>query len=181
MKWFDRKFAFDLDLWMYPNLIERLRGTPARTEEITHGLPQQIATKRWNNAWSIQENVGHLLDLELLWFGRVEDFFNGEEVLRPADLTNRLTHEAGHNDGSLDHILGDFRDARTRLVDRLDRADDAFRGAVSLHPRLRQPMRLMDLVVFVAEHDDHHLAQISKLVRQLETGHGTNGPETKSI
>jgi predicted short-subunit dehydrogenase-like oxidoreductase (DUF2520 family) len=33
----------------------------------------------------------------------------------------------------------------------------------SLHPRLKRPMRLIDLCFFVAEHDDHHLAIATRL------------------
>jgi hypothetical protein len=33
------------------------------------------------------------------------------------------------------------------------------------HPRLGKPMRLIDLVLFVAEHDEHHLARITQLKR----------------
>ena len=33
----------------------------------------------------------------------------------------------------------------------------------SLHPRLRQPMSVVDLCFFVAEHDDHHLRTIDEL------------------
>jgi hypothetical protein len=32
-----------------------------------------------------------------------------------------------------------------------------------LRPRLQQPMRLVDRLYFVAEHDDHHLARIWEL------------------
>jgi hypothetical protein len=32
-----------------------------------------------------------------------------------------------------------------------------------LHPRLNQPMRVIDLILFIAEHDDHHLARITEL------------------
>jgi hypothetical protein len=32
-----------------------------------------------------------------------------------------------------------------------------------LHPRLKQPMRLVDHLYFAAEHDDHHLARIWEL------------------
>ena len=35
--------------------------------------------------------------------------------------------------------------------------------AAHFHPRLGTPMRLIDLAFFVAEHDDHHLAQITHL------------------
>ena len=34
-----------------------------------------------------------------------------------------------------------------------------------LHPRLQQPMRLVDHLCFVAEHDDHHLARIWELLQ----------------
>ena len=34
----------------------------------------------------------------------------------------------------------------------------------SLHLRLKQPMRLVDHLYFVAEHDDHHLAKIGELI-----------------
>ena len=33
----------------------------------------------------------------------------------------------------------------------------------ALHPRLRQPMSVVDLCFFVAEHDDHHLRTIKEL------------------
>ena len=170
MRWFDRKFSFDLAPWMYPNIVERLRGTPARVEEMTGALSQGTLTHRAHGAWSIQENIGHLLDLEALWYGRVEDFDAGVDVLRPADLENRLTHEGNHNEHVLDEILSSFRSQRKRLVIRLDEADQEFVEKVAQHPRLEQPMRMIDLVFFVAEHDDHHLATINVLIRMLGPG-----------
>jgi hypothetical protein len=38
-----------------------------------------------------------------------------------------------------------------------------------LHPRLKTPMRLVDHLFFVAEHDDHHLAKIWELVKPART------------
>jgi len=34
----------------------------------------------------------------------------------------------------------------------------------ALHPRLGTPLRLIDHALFVAEHDDHHLARIGGLL-----------------
>jgi len=39
--------------------------------------------------------------------------------------------------------------------------EDVFKSA--LHPRLKIPMRTIDLFIFVAEHDDHHLAKIIEI------------------
>jgi uncharacterized damage-inducible protein DinB len=163
--WFSRKFAFDLEPWAYPNIIERLRGTPARIEERLRSVTKPALTRRAGEAWSIQENAGHLLDLEGLWSLRLDDFERGAERLSPADLQNRKTHDANHNDAPLADILSKFRGAREANVRRLEGYDAAFIQRTSLHPRLEQPMRVMDLMFFVAEHDDHHLATITELLR----------------
>lgn len=163
--WFERKFKFDFPVALYPNLRVRLRGTPARLEEFTRGLAREHLVHQPEGKWSIQENVGHLLDLEPLWLARVDDFLQGVEVLTAAELSNRKTHEAQHNNRALHEILLPFRRVRQELLDRLDplRADDFAR--VSKHPRLNQPMRLVDHLFFVAEHDDHHLARMWELRR----------------
>lgn len=114
--------------------------------------------------WSIQENIGHLLDLEPLWLERAEQLFRGAAEMAPADLTNRRTHEADHNARQLADLLGAFRVARAELVRLLSQADEATIVRSALHPRLRTPMRLIDLAFFVAEHDDHHLAAITELL-----------------
>jgi uncharacterized damage-inducible protein DinB len=165
--WFSRKFSFDLEPWAFPNIVERLRGTPARIEERLRGVDKQTLTRRVGDAWSIQENAGHLLDLEGLWSLRLDDFERGAERLSAADLQNRKTHDANHNAAPLADILAKFRAAREANIRRLEAYDDAAIVRTSLHPRLEQPMRVMDLMFFVAEHDDHHLATISQL---LQTG-----------
>jgi uncharacterized damage-inducible protein DinB len=163
--WFERKFALDLPVWMYPNIVERLRGTPARLEELVTGLDREILVRRDRDEWSIQENAGHLWDLEVLWVGRLDDFLSGEQVLRAADLTNRKTHEANHNDNNIDAILAAFRKERQAFVARLDTLNEADVMYSALHPRLQQPMTVVDHIFFVAEHDDHHLAQVTRLKR----------------
>jgi hypothetical protein len=54
-------------------------------------------------------------------------------------------------------------------VKRLERYDEGLIVRTSLHPRLEQPMRVIDHALFVAEHDDHHLATITSLLRTLAT------------
>ena len=175
IQWFSRKFAFDVEPWAYPNIVERVRGTPARIEERLRGVDRATLTRRVDDRWSIQENAGHLLDLESLWALRLDDFERGAERLSPADLQNRKTHDAGHNAASLADILKQFRVAREANVRRLEAYDEKFIARTALHPRLEQPMRVIDLMFFVAEHDDHHLATISQLL-----GMGSRSPDIKN-
>jgi DinB family protein len=168
MEWIKRQFSFELPLGMYPNIVERVRGTPARLEDLTRGLSPEILTRRHEDKWSIQEQAGHLLDLEYLGMRRLDDFEAARETLVAADMTNRKTHEANHNANTIENILAQFRKERMQFVARLDVYDEEFVQRTALHPRLQMKIRVIDLVFFIAEHDDHHLARISELKRLFE-------------
>jgi len=161
--WFERKFDFSFPVEQYPMLCMRLRGTPARLEELLRGVPRDVLLQKSDDKWSAQEHAGHLLDLEPLWLARVEDFLGDGNTLTVADLSNRKTHEADHNTRESTGILAQFRAARLRLVERVAAFEPTLFARTLLHPRLKQPMRLVDHLYFVAEHDDHHLARIWEL------------------
>lgn len=163
--WFERKFDFSFPVELYPNLLARLRGTPARLEETLHGRPHEILTRKSQEKWSAQEHAGHLLDLEPLWLARVKDYVAATAQLTPTDLQNRKTDEANHNARPLETILQDFRAAREKLLNRAGELDSSLFGRSIPHPRLKTPMRLVDHLYFVAEHDDHHLARIWELLK----------------
>jgi uncharacterized damage-inducible protein DinB len=162
-KWFEREFDFSLPVGVFPCVLERLRGTPARLEELVRGLPAEILTERRVGKWSAQEHVGHLYDLDELHDGRLEDYARGLEVLRAADLSNRKTEEAGHSSARLEDLLARFRSARASFVRRLESLTEEEVAASAVHPRLGKQMRVIDMALFVAEHDDHHLATINEL------------------
>jgi uncharacterized damage-inducible protein DinB len=164
--WFERKFEFTFPIEQYPNLCIRLRGTPARLEELARGAAAATLTRKPGDKWSAQEHAGHLADLESLWLARVNDFVAGGETLTAADLSNRRTHEADHNARPIDTILAEFRQNRLRLVDRLSELPPEAFSRSMLHPRLKQLMRLVDHLYFVAEHDDHHLAMMWELLKR---------------
>ena len=170
VKWFERSFDFSKDQNIFPSIIERLKGTPARLEEKFKFIPPEILETKVDHTWSIKDNVGHLTDLEPLWQGRLEDIKSGEIEMRPTDLANRKTDEANHNAQSIGELLGDFRAIRQRTVTLMGNLDEEMIFKSALHPRLKTPMRTMDLFLFVAEHDDHHLARVTELVKLLSQG-----------
>jgi len=97
---------------------------------------------------------------------RLEEFLARVPVLTAADMTNRGTYEAHHNDRPAQELLDGFRARRLELVRRLEglSADEA--GIASEHPRLRRPLRLVDWLYFLAEHDDHHLAKAREVLQR---------------
>jgi uncharacterized damage-inducible protein DinB len=164
MIWFDRKFIFNLAIEMFPMVVERLRGCPARLEEKIKPLSREILTKKDGDHWSIQETVGHLVLVERLWNDRFDDFMAGEKVLHSADIENRRTREANFHNFDIEELLKSFRDTRKNLVDKLYGLGEEQAAMTALHPRLNQPMRLIDSYYFAAEHDDHHLARITDMI-----------------
>lgn len=162
-KWIDLKFSFDYPIGKFPALLERLRGTVIRIEELIKGLSSKELTKQQGESWSTQEHIGHLIDLEVLFGNRITDFENNVEVLTAADMSNKKTYEANYNKASIDNLIREFKEMRTKHITLLESYDDETIAKTALHPRLKKPMRVVDLAYFFAEHDDHHLAIMRRL------------------
>lgn len=166
-KWTDRTFTFDYPEGWLPNILERLRGTAARINELTALLSDDDASFKPNGKWSIKENIGHLNDLENLHEGRIDDFLSRKETLRAANMQNIQTEQANHNNKSLQQLLLDFIHKRKQFVARLEQLDDETMKFKALHPRLKIPMRPVDLAFFTSEHDDYHLADMRQILDLL--------------
>lgn len=145
--------------------MERLKGTPARIAEIVYDVSEEKLSLKKNGKWSIKEHIGHLYDLEELHYCRIDDFLNHASVLRAADMTNRKTDEANHNSKSIEELIEQFRKSRKEFTERLAKLDELQIIITSVHPRLNQPMRLVDMMYFTAEHDDHHLARCNLIIK----------------
>jgi hypothetical protein len=148
-------------------MIERLRGAPARLEEHCKSVPTELLTFQADGRWSMQENAGHLLDLETLVQQRINEYLAGAQALHAADMSNRKTYDASYNEVALESILTEFRTLRTQTVEQLDSLEPDVFGRVALHPRLNCDMRLVDMIFFQAEHDDYHLTRIYELRKAL--------------
>lgn len=167
MRWIDRTFKFDFPVDLYPGIIERLRGTPARLDKLTQNLSQEVLVTKCDSGWSINEHCGHLSQVDMLWNYRFEEYLNGAEELMAADLSGKKTDAVDFNAKKLADILSIFQDGRRVLVARMEEIDHETASRVAFHPRLKQPMRLVDHAFFAAEHDDQHLATISEILHKL--------------
>lgn len=168
-KWFDKEFQFNLVHSKYDSVLKKLKENPEIISQLVSNLHEDILTKRIDNKWSIKENTGHLIDLEELHDGRIDDFIAGEEILRPADLNNKKTDEANHNSKKIGNLLGQLKILRENFVRRMEHLDLQILSRSSIHPRLKQPMRPIDMAQFIIEHDEHHIETIKELINRLST------------
>jgi hypothetical protein len=173
-RWTTRTFTHEIPIDLYPAVLERLRGTAARASAIV--APFADPLRRWQpdpTSWSAQQHIGHLDDLHDLDMKRLQDFVSGAAILSAADMTNRRTYEANHNLTPTDVLIERLRVHRDELTRRLEELDAAQAAHSALHPRLQRPMRVIDWMYFVAEHDDHHLAR-AREVLNVAIGAGSN-------
>ncbi|MFH1186290.1 MAG: DinB family protein [Chloroflexota bacterium] len=165
LPWLDYKWSFEFPVGMYRAILERMRGTSARLEEMLEDVPREALMQQPNGKWSVLQQAGHLWVVEALHHGRIEQYLRGERELVAADMTNRRTQEGNFNEMPREVVLAHFRESRMKMMSVLDglTLQDAARTA--FHPRLKKELRLADLCFFAAEHDDHHLAVIRAMLR----------------
>lgn len=162
-KWFERKFDFNMGAGQYSAIYGQLNGAPDRLSAAVYGLAEVVLDRQPQGGWSIKEHVGHLSLMEPIWRARFGDINEGRPYLTMADLSNRATTEAGFNQFALDILLDRFLAERKMTIVLLDTLNMGDKSRTSLHPRLQQPMRMIDHAYFVAEHDDHHIERIHEI------------------
>lgn len=163
--WFQRRFNFDFPVGIFPVIFSRLEGSIFRLRALLQNADEKRCSQN-KNGWSVKEHIGHLYDLEDLWWKRLNDFQENKPILTIADLNNTKTKEARHNEKKLEALLLDFTGERQKILETVYGFEKEMLSRTSVHPRLNQPMRLIDSLYFVAEHDDHHIAAIADLLRK---------------
>ncbi len=164
-KWFDRKFDFHFGTDQFSILAKRLRDAPESYERATTAIQDRLLNEKPGGKWSVKEHIGHLFIMEPLWLKRLHEIKEGKPEMAVADLNNTATDAAGFNQLSVSGVLDEFRQARLKTMHFIDQLQPDDLTNTSLHPRLKEPMRIVDLMYFVAEHDDHHLFTVQTLLK----------------
>jgi uncharacterized damage-inducible protein DinB len=161
--WLTKEFKFNFPATRYIEFLSFLRKTPDRLKALLKDVPPDLLTRREGDSWSIQENAGHFLTVESLFLGRLEDYNQDAQVLRPAEFEDNRTDKANYNQKEIGWILEAFSRQRAIYIQQLETLQPDEFGKVALHPRLNTPMRICDMLHFHAEHDHHHLERIEEL------------------
>jgi len=165
LKWTQRKFDFGFQKEYLPFMLERIRATAPRIEEMTKGFSEEKLAQQVNEQWSVKQHIGHFIDLEELHQTRVEQFKEGLLELRAADMSNKKTYEADHNQRKVADLLSELRKARAHFINSILEIDEDKLDHKAMHPRLQKEITITDLVYFVGEHDNHHMTIMDSLLR----------------
>ena len=158
--WAEQNFSFPEALEERDGFLHHLTSFPSQCAIMIKEIPDEKYTVRHDGKWSIQEHLGHLLDLEELPATRIQEILDGKETLTPADMENRATWDANYNDQNLLEICERFIQRRRQLVDQFNSVPDDQWLNSGFHERLQRNMSVLDLAYFQCKHDQYHYDMI---------------------
>lgn len=164
-KWFDRKFAFGLPAGMLPFFLERLEGTIVRLESKMSSTTDEILSNPFEGKWSVKQHIGHLAEVDQIANIRLDEMVNGISPMSPAVFEPKFDYNAQ----PIFEVLKYFRENRLQNIHKYSTLKETDLERSSLHPRLKLTMTPVDLALFDAEHDDHHLVAISRIIKSLKS------------
>jgi hypothetical protein len=161
--------AKDWTNWKYDlstnTLFSLLRDYPEKLEALLSTHARETFTIQFDDRWSVQEHVGHLLAMESLWIARLDDFVLGHTVFRPWNGHNNDVRLARFNEQTMRSILRDFKTTRLAFVEFSEEIMGRGMAQTVLLERLGRHFSFSDHLAFIAEHDAHHFHTIQTLLK----------------
>lgn len=163
--WSLRTFDYGRPLDELPVLLERVQGTTARLSDLFARQPAERLVLRVDGKWSAMEHLGHLLTLQDRFEPRVDDFEQRRTKLCDISLRDQEPIIRMQGTRTLGDLLEEFRLKRLAFANRVERLHRRSLEHVAYHPCQDRTMRPMDMLLWIAEHDDHHLASMRMLLK----------------
>jgi len=161
--WAHRPFHFPEDVSEMPSQMLHLKTFPSHLALTLREISKDKLTTRQDGKWSIQEHLGHLIDLEDLPTLRVKEILQGKDTLTPADMSNKNTWDKNYNEKNLYGLCESFIERRNKLVKLLAGFSDSQLLKWTYHERLHRNMSILDLTYFQCQHDHYHHEMIMHL------------------
>lgn len=165
LPWSQRELAFGRPAEELPVLLERLWGTPNRLVGLLREVPPERMQLRVHGKWSVLEHIGHLLVMQERMRVRVEDWSLYRDRLTAIDLSDQGPYVEATRHRDLGDVIEEFRLARNAFVRGVEQLPAKALHHFALHPCMGRSLRPMDMCLFLAEHDDHHLATVRRIVQ----------------
>ncbi|MEQ9592639.1 MAG: DinB family protein [Cyclobacteriaceae bacterium] len=158
--WFDREFKFGLPASMLPFYLERLSFTVMRIQHKVQQVSNATLSLQLDGKWSIKQNIGHLAEVDEIANKRIHEMLEGIPTLSPAVFEPK----GDYNSQAVDEVIAYFQEGRNKNIALYNSLSEVDLQKSSLHPRLKVMMNPVDLAMFDAEHDDHHLVKINEIL-----------------
>lgn len=141
--------------------VQRLVEFPQQLSRITDGLTDAQLRFKPANEWSVIENIGHLIDIDELYVGRVDRILAEERPEFPRFEPDPLVATKGYQQMDGHALLQQFIATRQATIDGLSTIEPDELDRAGMHAVYGE-MTLRRLVDHLANHDQKHLVQIQE-------------------
>lgn len=148
-----------------PSVFDRLRLTPVLMAARISNLPRNTLTRHNNGDASIQDHVRQLLELTVICSKLMTEAVASRPIVVTEEALAALAEKPDKHETTMAQMLSRLHVERARLVRELEGRESNGITIRALHPRWRTPIRASDIAQYVAEDDEHHLTQISQILR----------------
>ncbi|HNP97169.1 MAG TPA: DinB family protein, partial [Cyclobacteriaceae bacterium] len=122
----------------------------------------EVLSKQPGGKWSVKQHIGHLAEVDEIAMKRIREMLEGALTLSPAVFEPKKDY----NKMSVNQVVSIFNENRKKNLELYQNLSEADLKKESVHPRLKVMMNPVDLAMFDAEHDDHHLVKINEILAQ---------------
>ena len=141
--------------------LDALAAFPAALKQQLHGHGDAALRHQPAGEWSSIENVGHLIDIEATWLGRIRQMLSAENPTLQAIDPDALVRQGRYQQKQADGLLHTFTDMRAETAEFLRGLKPPHLERHGIHPA-RGDITVADAVGIMANHDQLHSAQIAK-------------------
>ena len=150
--------------------LEAAEKSPKEIAAAVSGLPEKaLRYKPAPDKWCIQEILGHLADMEVLYAYRIRQMLADKKpVIAPVDQDAWAKHlgYTGTPPAELVALYGLNRHANLRLLRRLQPSD---LEKSAYHPELKTNVTVAEYVEKMGTHGVNHLEQIERLKKEAKS------------
>jgi uncharacterized membrane protein YccC len=151
----------------HAELIEINRATPVILRSLVRGLDREAARRAGEGEWAVIQVVAHLADAEERAVERVRVMSSEDQPQLFGYDQEELAELRGYLEMDLGEQLSRFARLRAERADALSALDAAGWSRIGIHDQYG-PITIHALTAHMAKHDAVHLAQVARLVDELQ-------------
>lgn len=152
---------------IHPEKISLLERTHRLVQEYAESVPRSIRTRKPDAvAFSVNEIVHHLADVERLWKERFAKMKNADGVVFEPMNPDAIAKEQAYNAQEMGDALTEWATLRAQTIEMVKAMDDTFASRVAVHPRYGD-MTVSRALDVMANHDLQHLEQMKRTVSSV--------------
>lgn len=147
--------------------VQRLVEFPQQLAQVVQALTDAQLRFKPVNEWSVIENIGHLIDIDELYVGRVDRILAEERPEFPRFEPDPIVASKGYQQMHGHDVLQQFMTTRQATIDGLSTIEPDELDRAGMHAVYGE-MTLRRLVEQLVNHDQKHLVQIHETLAAYE-------------